>query len=242
MLFGQISYKGLSNISDYVQLDICGLNKEEVLNKYLTYFKGKDVILHGDWYKKVNGLRCSENNILTFRKDEYIEIINELKKFTNILGITLHPIHRNKGDIKIFTNIKNEIQRICEIDVFVENRSSKSIYLSDPLEIVNYSQNNFMTIDIPQLFISCDFSNEKMYEILRMLNKDNIKEIHIANIMRDNNRTFVARKLNDGMINLQNVVKIFDNQYYTLEIFGGLKTFETESELLKEWRMNEIIK
>lgn len=39
MKVGQISFKKLSDKSDYLQLDICGLNVEEALSKYNAYEK-----------------------------------------------------------------------------------------------------------------------------------------------------------------------------------------------------------
>ena len=45
MKVGQISFKKLSDKSDYLQLDICGLSTEEALSKYNAYGKKIPVIL-----------------------------------------------------------------------------------------------------------------------------------------------------------------------------------------------------
>jgi hypothetical protein len=57
---GQISYPKLSGVADYLQLDICGLDKEQALNKYRSYNANIPVILHGDWEKKGN----NANNLI----------------------------------------------------------------------------------------------------------------------------------------------------------------------------------
>ena len=225
---GQMSLKSISNKADYLQLDICGLNVEEAVNRYLNYNYDIPVILHGDWTKK----GASENN-LDKRYKEYINIINELKKYTNVLGFTLHPPTRAKMSLSEMNNIVKEIEKVTSINVFVENRSSSRINLSTPEEIIEYSKEHYMTIDIPQLYISCSYNEDLLIDVLKKINMDNVKEIHLANILRKENHTYVARKINDGCLDIMNIIKLLNkDSYYTLEILGGVNTFNTQSSLL----------
>lgn len=227
MKIGQMSFPNLSKQADYLQLDICGLDVSSSVEKYLSYKKDIPVILHGDWTKK----GCSENN-LKDRLDDYIQIILALNNLTEVLGITIHPPSRNKMSL-------NELVACCEliktktgVSTFVENRSSQKLLLSSKEEIVEFSQNHFMTIDIPQLYISCGYNEEGLKNTLNLLNEENIKEIHLANVLRKDNRTFVARKLDDGILNIKEIISFLNpNAYCTLEILGGLPTFEKQ----KEW-------
>lgn len=229
MKIGQMSLKGLSNKCDYIQLDICGLTKEEALNKYRNYGTNKPIILHGDWDKK-SGL--SENN-LRERYNEYLKIIFTLKNETEILGITIHPPYRSKFTLDEITEICDNLSKEADTPVFVENRSNKRINLSNPNEIIEYSKNYLMTIDIPQLYISCGYNEDKLIETLEKINMNNVKEIHFANILRTEKNSFVARKINDGNIDLNRVIKYLPiDSYYTLEILGGVKTFDNMYNLL----------
>ncbi|WCK57071.1 hypothetical protein PP175_28190 (plasmid) [Aneurinibacillus sp. Ricciae_BoGa-3] len=91
MKFGQMSLPRVSANADYIQLDICGLNKEQTLSRFLSYETNLPVILHGDWTKK----GASENNIAQ-RKQEYVTIIQTLLKHTSVLGFTMHPLSERK--------------------------------------------------------------------------------------------------------------------------------------------------
>lgn len=224
MKIGQISFNKISELADYLQLDICGYNKFEVLNKYLKYNTKIPVILHGDWTKKGN----SENN-LEERYLEYINIINLLKtKNIQVLGFTLHPTTRKKLKLERIVEIASEIKDKTEIDVFIENRSNNRLHLSKPKEIIDFSQSNIMTIDIPQLYISCGYNQDILIKTLSKLNKKNIKEIHLGNIRRDGSHTYVGVSLEDkrGELDIKNILKYLPNNiYYTLELLGGVKTF-----------------
>lgn len=229
MKLGQMTLKKKSNESDYMQLCICGLTEKEALDKFRNYEDKFPIILHGDWTKK----GFSENDILKEeRQEEYIRIINSLKKETEILGVTLHPPFRSKTSFEDFLDIVKTIEEKTNIPIFVENRSNKRIHLSKGEEIIEFSKKHKMTIDIPQLYISCGYDEEEMLKVLRQLNLDNIVEVHIANVMVKSNRGYVARKLDDGVLNLKEVLKILgDREYYTFEILGGLPTFESQKKL-----------
>lgn len=229
MKIGQMSLKTVSPKSDYIQLDICGLTEEEALNRYKNYNTNKPIILHGDWDKKPG---LSENK-LRERYAEYLKIISALKKETNVLGITIHPPYRSKFALDEITEICESLSKEANIPVFVENRSNKRINLSKPNEIIEYSKSHLMTIDIPQLYISCEYSEENLIDTLKEINMANIKEIHFANILRTERNSFVARKIDDGNIDLNKILKYLPkDSYYTLEILGGIKTFENMYDLL----------
>jgi hypothetical protein len=60
--------------------------------------------------------------------------------------------------------------------------------------------------------------------------------------MRKENRTFVARKVEDGIIDLGNVIKIFnDNSFVTLEILGGVHTFEKQKEIVENMNKKQTL-
>ena len=226
-MFGQMSIKGMSEQADYLQLNICGLNAKSAIEKY-DYFKrlrGEDipVVLHGDWTNK----GCSENNIKG-RYKEYILIAKALGGMTDVKGITIHPPYRKKVAFNEFIDICEEIER-NGINVFIENRSNNKIWLSEPKEVIDFSKCHSMTIDIPQLYISCGFSNDCLNDTLSNLDWSNVKEIHLANLKRSERGTHVARKLNDGEIDIQSVMKYLTvDKLITLEILGGVPTFDNQ--------------
>ena len=232
MRFGQItnSYKKYSQLCDYIQFDICGLNKEESILKLRdTLHKNphiSSIMLHSDWTKK----GYSENN-LPVRINDYIEIYNELSKTINVIGITLHPMFRSKSSLEDFLSLVEKLELF--LPVYIENRSNSKILVSKPDEIISLSQVKLMTIDIPQLLISCNYEYDLFIKTLNCINWDNIKEIHLANLKRDGNRTYVGRSLDDGVINIKNIVPFIKNKYITLEILGGEKTFERNIDIIK---------
>lgn len=232
MRFGQItnSYKKYSQLCDYIQFDICGLNKEESILKLRdTLHKNphiSSVMLHSDWTKK----GYSENN-LPVRINDYIEIYNELSKTINVIGITLHPMFRSKSSLEDFLSLVEKLELF--LPVYIENRSNSKILVSKPDEIISLSQVKLMTIDIPQLLISCNYEYDLFIKTLNCINWDNIKEIHLANLKRDGNRTYVGRSLDDGVINIKDIVPFIKNKYITLEILGGEKTFERNIDIIK---------
>lgn len=228
MLIGQMSIPKLSSKADYLQLDVCGLSIEDAINRYLKYDSKLPVIIHGDWTKK----GASENN-LKIRLNDYIEIINRLKDITNVYGITIHPPTRKTMPLNEMIEICNKIKENTNIDVFVENRSNKRMWLSDIDEIIEFSKDNLMTIDIPQLYISCGYNQDLLIDTLEKINMENVVEIHLANILKKDKNTFVARKLIDGDLDLDKITPLLNKKaYYTLEILGGLPTFESQRELL----------
>lgn len=229
MQVGQMTLKNISDKADYLQFDICGLNKREALLKYENYNRDIPIILHGDWTKK----GFSENNIAE-RKTEYVSIINELKKKTNVLGFTMHPPFRKKIPMNDFMHYCKEIEYLSNTNVFIENRSNKNIWLSNPDEIINFSKEYKMTIDIPQLYISCNYDEKTMYGVIECINLLNVKEIHLANIKRINRNTCVARKLTDGELDIKYIIHLLDSVHFiTLEILGGSTIFDSEFTLLK---------
>lgn len=224
MRFGQMSIKNTSSSADYLQLDICGKKSDEAIAHYLNYKTFLPVILHGDWQKK----GCSENNIKE-RLPEYIKIVNKLKKYTTIIGFTMHPPHRKKVPLDEFLNYCRILEDKTSIPVFVENRSNKKIWLSQIEEIIDFSKHHVMTIDIPQLYIASNYNFDTLLAVLDSLYWDNIRELHIANLKRINGRTFVARKINDGEIKYEDLaiyLKRVNN--LTLEILGGINIFNEQ--------------
>jgi hypothetical protein len=229
MLLGQMSLNKVSKKADYIQLDICGLNHEEAVQRYLDYQTNLPVILHGDWMKK----GCSENNIKE-RKQGYISIIQHLKKYTKVIGFTMHPPFRKKVSFEEFLSYCDEIETATGVSVFIENRSNEKIWLSQPDEIITFSHQHDMTIDLPQLFISCGFDKHLFMQTLKQIHWDKVKELHLANIKRKETRTFVARKLLDGELHFKELTPIFASvPYGTLEILGGVPTFEEQVEIMK---------
>jgi hypothetical protein len=224
MLYGQMSIPKLSGKADYIQLDICGLNAKESVERYLAYETNLPVILHGDWEKKGN----SENNIEQ-RLADYVDIINNLVRHTKIIGFTMHPTFRKKVAFEDFLFFCNELTKETGIPVFIENRSNQKIWLSTPEEIIDFSFKHTMTIDLPQLFISCQFNHEVFKDTLSKIYWENVKELHMANIKRQPPRTFVARKLIDGELHFPDIFHFFEAvPYITFEILGGVPTFEEQ--------------
>lgn len=236
MKIGQMSIRGkLSELADYMQLDISGLTADLVMDKYIKYYNLNNqqpipVILHGDWQK--NG--ASENNILD-RVNEYIEIFHRLQSITDVIGITIHPPFRRKVDWDNFVGCCEYLEN-NGLNVFVENRSNNRIYLSTPEEIIAFSKNRTMTIDIPQLFISCGYDNVTMSDVLEKINVKNVNEVHLANVKKDGKHTFVGRKLSDGIISSNNIYKLLrEDRYITLEILGGNNMFQEQLEEIKTY-------
>ncbi|PLS19560.1 hypothetical protein CVD28_03845 [Bacillus sp. M6-12] len=232
MKFGQMSLPRLSDQADYIQLDICGLNAKESVDRYLAYKTNLPVILHGDWEKKGN----SENNIGS-RLVDYVDIINGLRQQTEIIGFTMHPTFRKKVPFEEFLFFCDELTKDTGVPVFIENRSNQKIWLSTPEEIIDFSHKHDMTIDLPQLFISCQFNEELFVETLKKIHWINVKELHMANIKRQAPRTFVARKVEDGELKIHNIISIFESvPYCTIEILGGVPTFDSQVEILKSYK------
>lgn len=228
MLIGQMSIPKISDKADYLQLDVCGLDVESAVDRYVKYNTDLPVIIHGDWTKK----GASENN-LAKRVDDYINIINSLKEITTVYGITIHPPTRKTMTLSELKYYCNKIKQDTGVNVFVENRSNQRIWLSKSEEIIEFSKDNLMTIDIPQLYISCGYDEDKLIETLQLINMDNVSEIHLANILKKEKNTFVARKLNDGDLNIEKICKYLNKtSFYTLEILGGVNNFEIQKEIL----------
>lgn len=224
MKFGQMSIKGLSTKADYLQLDICGLHSDEALQRYHSYGKSIDVVIHGDWSKK----GASENNLLD-RLDEYTSTIRKLKEVTNVLGFTIHPPFRKKLSFETFSTCCDELTDRTQVPIWMENRSGKNIWLSTPDEIVVNSLRKKMTIDMGQLYISCGYNTDLLLATLKELRWENVFEVHLSNLKRTEKNTFVARKLDDGELPMIEIVKLIQGvPYVTLEILGGVPTFESQ--------------
>lgn len=232
MKIGQMSIPKISEKADYLQLDICGLSIEDSVNRYKKYKTNIPVILHGDWSKK----GASENN-LKERIYDYINTIKILKEITLIYGITIHPPTRKTMSLYELIEYCQKIKYETGVDVFIENRSNKRILLSTPDEIISFSRNNLMTIDIPQLYISCGYDTNKLMNTLKNITMKNIKEIHLANLLRKDKNTLVARKLDDGDLDIKTIFKYLNhNAYYTLEILGGVPNFEKQKNILLNFK------
>lgn len=233
MKFGQMSIKKLSEKADYLQLDICGYAPLEAVKRYESYQKNIPVVLHGDWSKK----GFSENNIKE-RLSDYIEIVNLLKKKTQVLGFTMHPTYRKKVPFDEFYQYCLQLEEETEIEVWIENRSSSRIWLSIPSEIIDFSKNHTMTIDLAQLYISCGYSNDVLMETLSKIEWRNVREMHLANVKRTEKNTLVARKLLDGNIEMERMYPYFKSvPYGTFEILGGVPTFELQVEQCQKWNL-----
>ncbi|MGG7130958.1 hypothetical protein [Clostridium perfringens] len=232
MKFGQMSLKKISDKADYLQLDICGLSLEEAIERYNSYGKNIPIILHGDWYKKVNGIYQNEDN-LKLRASEYKKIICELKKHTEVLGITIHPPKRKKYSIEEIISVCEDIKSVG-VDVFIENRSDSRLNISNPLEVIELSNKHIMTIDIPQLYIACGYNKETFLDTLNSINWSNVQELHLSNVK--NKR--VAVKLECGELDYIKILKIIQSKakksfYITFEVIGSCKTFESQIEIIE---------
>lgn len=233
MKIGQMTLPRVSAETDYIQLDICSLNEEEALERFKHYNTDKPIVLHGDWTKK----GASENDLLKVgRREDYASIVESLKDETDIIGFTLHPPYRNKLDMESLISIVKELEAKTGIDFFIENRSNSKILVSTPEEIIALSEQMKMTIDIPQLYISCGYSEEVLHDTLSRCNWDNIRELHFANIMRKDGRSYVARKLEDGVLDMKSLLPFVKKcPLITLEILGGNNAFESQRTLLLDW-------
>lgn len=228
--FGQMSLKRISEEADYLQLDICGLSVDEAIARYKSYNTNIPIILHGDWNKRKG---VSENNLRN-RVEDYKRIISELKQYTKIIGITIHPPLQSKYSLVEVVSLCEEIEKDTNIDVFLENRSNHKLNISIPEEVIKFSESHKMTIDCPQLYISCKYDTELFYKTLNQINWENIYELHIGNVKDCR----VGRKIDDGDLNFKEIFKYIRNKtkkdfYITLEILGSQKTFEEESRKLK---------
>ena len=233
MKFGQMSIQKISPVADFLQLDICGLDTEQTLNRYHKYQSKIPVILHGDWSKN----NVSENDILKReRVEEYKKIINTMKQEAVVHALTLHPPYRSKINFASFLEIVKEIEADTKTPVLVENRSNQRIWISQPKEIIEFSKIHPMTIDIPQLYIGCNYDKEEFLYVIKALNMENVKEVHLANLVVKNRYTFVARKIEDGIIDLSDLSRVMrkfnHNTFVTFEILGGVQTFEQQREML----------
>lgn len=234
-LHGQMSYRKLSNKSDYLQLDICGLSPDEVIDKYKKYNTSLPVIIHGDWTKK----GANENN-LSSRLDDYIEIIKRLKMITKVHGITVHPPTRSKYTLEQVICHLADIHSRSGILPFLENRSNHKYVLSKPEEVILFTKTKLTTIDIPQMYISCGFDDELFFSTLDEICWTNVREVHIGNIIRQikeihgKNTTSVAQKINKGILDYSKIKPyITDVPFITYEILGSGITFEEESNIFK---------
>lgn len=232
MNIGQISYRRISPHSDYVLLNICGMKAQEAI-EYAALHETKPFILHGDWNKQ----GCHENNFLkTDRRSEYVAVIQALQPQYELKGFCLHPVYRTKSSLLDFLSLKEQFEDQAGIPIFVENRSHQGILLSRSTEIIHTSQRHLMTIDIPQLFISCGYDEESTIQTLRQLSWENVKEIHLANVCRMDGRTYVGRRLSDpnGLLDIRKYIPFLKQvNQVTLEILGGVRVFEEERAFLE---------
>ncbi|BBW98883.1 hypothetical protein [Geobacillus subterraneus] len=228
MLVGQMGYQARSCWADYVQLDVCGKSVTDVCQQWEVH-PCERVILHGDWTKR----GASENDIGK-RWREYVEMILALKAKTHVLGITIHPPSRRQWPLSSFLEICGWIEREACVPVFVENRSDSSRWFSSVEEILKGLEFVRMTIDLPQLWISCRYDNSLFLSVCERLQRAPIGELHVANAKRINGRTYVGRKLNDGEIWLEEALQRLSHvPLGTLEILGGAATFESEQRQLQ---------
>ena len=236
--FGQMSIKNISNKANYLQLDICNLSKKEALEKYNNYNKEIPIILHGDWTKK----GASEDN-LDNRHSEYINIIKALKEKTLVLGITIHPPKKSRMSENELISYMSKISKETNVSVFLENRSNNKYIISTPEEVINFSKKHLMTIDIPQLYIACQFNEVIFKNTLDNINWENIKELHVGGLVRKlksegakRNMTLVAQQLTKGILDYKLYMKYFKKvPYKTFEILGSHNTFNEQVNIYKKW-------
>lgn len=232
MNIGQISYRKIAPKSSHVLLNICGM-KEQEATQYALLHKTKPFILHGDWNKQ----GCHENNFLkNDRRSEYVDVIRALQAQYELKGFCLHPVYRTKSSLSDFLSLKEQFEEEAGIPIFVENRSHQGILLSRPTEIIHTSHHHQMTIDIPQLFISCGYDENLTLQTLKQLCWSNVKEIHLANVCRLDGRTYVGRRLSDpnGLLDIPKYVPFLKQvEHITLEILGGVRVFEEERTFLE---------
>lgn len=228
--YGQMSYKSLSPRADYLQLDVCGKSPEEAIKRFLDYKISMPVIIHGDWTKK----GANENN-LRDRINDYVSIIDGLKEYTTVLGITIHPPSKSKYNINEVLHLAKVIYLLTGVTAFIENRSNNMYIVSNPEDVIKCSGVQEMTIDLPQLYIACNFDEDLFYKVLNKINWENVHEIHLGNIKRKTkeldgkNITSVAQKINSGIMNYKKIKPyIVDVPYITFEILGSGTTFEEQ--------------
>lgn len=218
---GQISYRRIYPQADYLQLDICGLSATEAVSRYLGYGRNIPVVLHGDWEKK----GCSANSLLAdTRQNEYIKTAQLLQNLTPVLGLTLHPPLRSKSSMEVVEGILEHLEGASSIPVWLENRSHERFLLSRADEIIAFSERHKMTIDIPQLYISSRFNTQFFFDTLNSINRENVVELHLANVRRIDAHTYVGRSLDDGELDISSVLRLFPStQYRTLEVLGNFE-------------------
>lgn len=70
----------------------------------------------------------------------------------------------------------------------------------------------------------------------------NIKELHLANLKKTEKDTLVAQKLNDGLLNYQEILSYLPNEaFITFEILGGISTFESQIDVFSNLKREVIV-
>lgn len=187
----------ISNRADYIQFDICGLDTTEIVQRYFSYKIDRPMVLLGDYISEQRNVKI-DNMLGAERIYEVKEAIKTLQAFkAEIWGITLEPLSR-KGLEKIpeidFSDFVNKISEILGIPVFIKNTSNKDLFLSNPEEIISFSKSNLVTIDIEELYKTCDSNIDILLKTANDLNKENIKEVHIRQLGKDKSKDLYRGK------------------------------------------------
>lgn len=185
--FGQrYSGKGhISDYADYIQFNICGLSPIDVIQRYFLYDIDKPIVLLGDYTHEERN--SSEDDMLSVdRIYDIKETIRSLKAFgADIWGITLHPVSRSGLESFGAVSFKEYIDKlttIYDVPVMVKNRQYGELFLSNPEEIIEFSQTNKLTLDSSFLFEVCGNDKECYIETVSRINISNVQEIHVKHL------------------------------------------------------------
>jgi hypothetical protein len=234
LLFGQ-QYNGkgkISKMADYVQLNICGLNAIEVVQKYFLYEIDKPIILLGDYDSKKRNAH-EDNMLKADRIYEVKDAIKSLQAFgAEILAITFQPVTReglrNLGFTISFDEYIAKLNEIYHVPVFVKNRYNKEFFLSTPEEVVNFSHKFKMTLDGVLLLKSCNNDVGCFMDTLEKINWDNVCEIHVKHMSFGENGLQGEKELNTLAVKATDVTSYAKRvKYLTFMVGrGGHPQFE----------------
>lgn len=207
MMFGQ-RYKGrgrVSNLANYVQLEITGLNATDIIRTYFELQINKPVILFLDNIQKREESAFADDILKAEKIYDVKDAIVSLQAFgADVIGLTLTPVSR-KGLLTLasswnrkiayeerisdsisksinFDDWIKKLNDIYDIPVLAKNTSNKDLFLSHPEEIIEFSKNNKITLDSVDLINILENSDEKYLEFIHKVNQNNIQEIHVKDV------------------------------------------------------------
>lgn len=196
MKFGQ-RYNGkgrISSLANYVQFNICGLSAIEIVQRYFIYEIDKPIVLLGDYSSEERDAR-EDDMLQAERIYEIKDAISSLQAFgAEIWAITLQPVSRfglsllGSSNIS-FEEFSSKLNDIYPVPVLFKNRGNKDLYLSNPEEIIEFSQNNKITLDFTHLLEACKYDFELYKSTLFKINIENVQELHIKQLsLQDENK------------------------------------------------------